>query len=107
MKIGLLKFSPIFCSKLGEDQKKGSSLKFSPSFCPKLGEDQDKNKSSSLKFSPSFCPSLGEDQKQTSSSTKNKRLRLRHDPMPPLNTPLVLTKFYFLGCYNFQNCINF
>ena len=33
-------FSPIICPKLGEDQKKRSSLKFSPIFCPKLGEDQ-------------------------------------------------------------------
>ena len=32
MNIVSLKFSPIFCPKLGEDQKKGSSLKFSPIF---------------------------------------------------------------------------
>ena len=38
-----IKFSPIFCPKLGEDLKKRSSLKFSPIFCPKLGEGHKQN----------------------------------------------------------------
>ena len=35
-------FFPIFCPKLGEEQKKRFSLKFGPNFCPKLGEEQKK-----------------------------------------------------------------
>ena len=39
----IVKFSPIFSTKLGENQeKKRSSLKFSPIFSPKLGDDQKK-----------------------------------------------------------------
>ena len=43
--------------------KKKSSLKFSLIFCPKLGEDY-KKKRSSLKFSPIFRLKLGENQKK-------------------------------------------
>ena len=51
-KISPLRISPVFGSKLGEDQQ-SSSLKFSSVFGPKLGEDQKiKNKRSS----PRFCP---------------------------------------------------
>ena len=39
-------------------------MKFSPIFCPKLGEKQKKQKRSSMKFSPIFCPKLGEKQKK-------------------------------------------
>ena len=39
--------SDFFCPKLGEEQKKRSSLKFSPIFCPKLHEEQ-KNKTKGL-----------------------------------------------------------
>ena len=35
-------FILIFSPKLGEEQKKRSSLKFSPIFCPRLGEEQKK-----------------------------------------------------------------
>ena len=38
----LLKISPSFRPKLGEEQKKRSSPKISPIFCPKLGEEQKK-----------------------------------------------------------------
>ena len=37
------KKGPSFCPKVGEEQKKKSSLKFGPSFCPKLGEEQKKS----------------------------------------------------------------
>ena len=36
-------FFPIFCPKLGEEQKKRSSLKFSPIFCSKNGAEQKLN----------------------------------------------------------------
>ena len=35
---------------------------FFPIFCPKLGEEQKKKKKSSLKFSPIFCRKNGEEQ---------------------------------------------
>ena len=69
MKIVSPKISPIFCPKLGEDQKKGLHSNLVRFFCPKLGEDQKKKKSSSLKLGPIFCPKLGADQKQRSSPT--------------------------------------
>ena len=47
-------FFLIFCPKLGEEQKKRSSLTFSPIFCPKLGKEQKKR--SLLKFSPINTP---------------------------------------------------
>ena len=37
-----MKFSRIFCPKLGEEQKKRSSLKFSPIFCLDFSEEQKK-----------------------------------------------------------------
>ena len=40
--MSLLNIGPIFGPKLGEEQKKRSSLKFGPIFCPKLGEEQKK-----------------------------------------------------------------
>ena len=61
LEISLLRINPFSCPKLGEDQKKRSSLKFSPVFGPKLGGDQKKR--SSLGFSPIFRPKLDEDQK--------------------------------------------
>ena len=51
----VVNFSPIFSPKLGEDQKKKSSLKISPIF-PKVGEDQKKR--SSQNFSPIFPQNL-------------------------------------------------
>ena len=52
-----------FCPKLGEiNNKKRSLLKFSPIFCPKLGKVYKKR--FSLKFSPIFCPKLGEEHKK-------------------------------------------
>ena len=58
-----LKFGPIFCPKLSEEQKKRTSLKFGPIFCTKLGEEQ-KKKRSSLKFGRIFCPKSGMDEGQ-------------------------------------------
>ena len=45
-----LKFGPIFCLKLREEQKKRSSLKFGPIICPKLGEEQKKRSSHLVLF---------------------------------------------------------
>ena len=51
----LRKILLIFCPKLGEEQKKRSSLKFSPIFCLEFSEEQ-KKKKSSIKFSPADTP---------------------------------------------------
>ena len=43
-------------SKLGEEQKKRSSLKFGPSFSPKLGEEQRKKKKVFAQIWSQICP---------------------------------------------------
>ena len=62
-KISLLRITPFFFPKQGEDQeKKMSSLRFNVAFGPKLGEDQKKEKRSSVDFvrfcATNFLPKL-------------------------------------------------
>ena len=102
--VSLLRFSPIFGPKLGEDQKKRSSLRFSSGFGPKLGEDQKLKKRFSLRFSPVFGPKLGEDLKQKSSVTFCPFVCSNFEPnlqrpchhAPPKNAPDWLHIFVYL-----------
>ena len=75
MNIISLKCSPIFCPKLGEDQKKRSLLKFSPIFFPKLGARQ-KQRSSPTLFYANY----------TILATQKGRAMAQ---WPPLSTPLL------------------
>ena len=50
------KFSLIFCSKLGEEQKKSSSLKFSPIICLKLRAGLKQTYKTYPLCDQSFCP---------------------------------------------------
>ena len=79
-----LKFVPIFCPKLGEEQKKNKKKGLHSNLVPFFAQNQVKNKKksspkirwrakkrSSLKFGPIFCPKLGEEQKEEKKLVQN------------------------------------